>query len=119
MSPNNNPGPSSSSLTSTNSVDLEYIWFTDPADSKPYESIRVSRGMENNVYCPVPDLDYVWAASVDNLQAVKYLYNHTPGNKASIIMAKHVDVSDTERVRLDWGLFKQSLGQQYHGRRTA
>ncbi|CAG7557922.1 unnamed protein product [Fusarium equiseti] len=111
ISGNNNPGPSSSGPTLANSVYLEYIWFTDPADSKPYESIRVSRGTESNVVCQVPDLDYVWAASVDNLQSVINMYNRTPGNKASIIMAKHVDVSDTERVRLDWGLFKRSLGQ--------
>ncbi|RFN55152.1 hypothetical protein FIE12Z_664 [Fusarium flagelliforme] len=111
ISRNNNPGPSSSVPTLANSVNLEYIWFIDPADSKPYESIRVSRGVENNVYGKVPGLDYVWAASVDNWEALKNMYNHTPGNKASIIMAKHVDVGVARKIRLDWRLFKQSMGQ--------
>ncbi|KAJ4136476.1 hypothetical protein NW768_004089 [Fusarium equiseti] len=109
ISQNNKAGPPSSRLTLVNNVHLEYIWFTDPADSKDCESIRVSRGMENNVGCQAPGLDYVWVATVDNLQAVMDMYRFTPGDKASIIMAKHV-VDDRATQRLDWSLFKESLG---------
>ncbi|KAJ4024555.1 hypothetical protein NW766_000792 [Fusarium irregulare] len=105
ISRNNYPGPSSCGPIIVNSVNLEYIWYTDPVDNKDCESIRVSRGMENNVAAKVPYLDYVWAANVDNLQALINLYNHTPGTKASIIMVKHIDARVSAGVRLDWRLF--------------
>ncbi|RBR23120.1 uncharacterized protein FIESC28_04115 [Fusarium coffeatum] len=112
ISRNNYPGPSSCGPTIVNSVNLEYIWYTDPVDDKHCETIRVSRGMENNVAAKVPCLDYVWAANVDNLQGMINLYNHTPGTKASIIMVKHIDARITEEVRLDWRLFEKSLSQR-------
>ena len=108
ISRNNYPGPSSCGPIIVNSVNLEYIWYTDPVDYKRCESIRVSRGMENNVAAKVPYLDYVWAANVDNLQALINLYNHTPGTKASIIMVKHIDARVSAEVRLDWRLFAES-----------
>jgi len=67
--------------------------------------------MENDGIWQVPTLDYVWAARVDNLQSVINMYNSTPGNKASIIMAKHVDVGVTGSVRLDWRLFRDSMAR--------